>query len=254
MLVYYMSPRITKVNWVLLLLGLIWRSVVDFCFPKFCLGCSRPGNYICRRCAATRLTPYYVPQCHVCRHEARRGLVHKDCEDKSYLDGVIVSYVYSELIEKLVAAVKYKFYFDIIGEIAPLIFQSWRTQTLSGLADAVITYVPAHPYRERWRGFNQARLLAERLAALTGNKCLGLLERNRYNQSQVGQGRMSRLENLHGAFVINAQFRDNLPQHVVLVDDVMTTGSTLEQCARALKNVGVQRVYGMVFARGGYGS
>jgi competence protein ComFC len=228
---------------------LITKFILDFCFPRYCIGCAKPGKYICRRCAGTRLTPYYAPQCHVCRHESRCELVHKDCREKTYLDGVIVSYVYGELVERLVASIKYKFYYALIGSIALLMLQNWDARILS---DCVITFVPAHPYRRRWRGFNQAQLLAERLAALTGNECLSLLERSRYNSSQVGQGRSGRLESLHGAFVIKAQFRDNLPQHVVLIDDVMTTGSTVEQCARALKNVGVQCVYGMVFARGSF--
>ncbi len=221
---------------------------LDLLIPKCCVGCGRVGNYICRRCLRTKLKPYYVQHCHVCRHESRTGMVHQDCREHTHLDGVIVGYVYNSLAEKLMLLVKYQFYYAVINDVAKLVAASLRESP--EVTGACLTYVPASAYRQKWRGFNQSQLLASDIARIIGFNCADLLTRSQFTHSQLGQGRMSRLGNLRQAFAINVKAK--LPEAVIVVDDVMTTGSTLEQCARVLKQAGVKRVYGLVFARGWY--
>jgi competence protein ComFC len=112
----------------------------------------------------------------------------------------------------------------------------------------VIVPVPLHPARERERGFNQASLLAELLAARVSIPSRYLLERIRYTTTQTALDRTERMENLHNAFRLrkNANVRG---LRVLLIDDVLTTGSTLNECARILKGAGAISVHAATAAR-----
>ena len=112
----------------------------------------------------------------------------------------------------------------------------------------VIVPVPLHPARQRERGFNQAGLLAELLSARTSIPVKPLLERTRYTTTQTALDRSERMENLHNAFRLrkNADVRG---LRVLLVDDVLTTGSTLNECARILKRASAISIHAATAAR-----
>ena len=112
----------------------------------------------------------------------------------------------------------------------------------------MIVPVPLHPTRQRERGFNQASLLAELLAARVSIPCKPMLKRVRYTTTQTALDRTERMENLHNAFRLRRN-SDVRGLHVLLVDDVLTTGSTLSECARVLKRAGAISVYAATAAR-----
>lgn len=110
-----------------------------------------------------------------------------------------------------------------------------------------LTCVPLHPARELERGYNQAELLARAAAPLVGLPFAPLLERTRATADQVGLAPPARRENVQGAFRVTA-----LPmagKNVLLVDDVCTTGATLDACAEALFQAGAKHVYGLTVSR-----
>lgn len=111
----------------------------------------------------------------------------------------------------------------------------------------VIVPVPLHPARMRRRGYNQALLLARQLAALTGGECLDGLVRVREAGRQVGRGGTSRREALAHGFEWVAAVA---PPSVVIVDDVVTTGSTLRECALAARRAGIEGVDSLAIALG----
>jgi ComF family protein len=105
-----------------------------------------------------------------------------------------------------------------------------------------------HPGRLRERGFNQAWELARPLAhALGVPACADLIERHRATAPQTGLGAAARRRNLRGAFRVRAEAA--VPPHVALFDDVMTTASTLAECARLLRRAGAARVDAWALAR-----
>jgi ComF family protein len=108
--------------------------------------------------------------------------------------------------------------------------------------------VPLHPRRLRARGFNPAAVLARTVAREAGAPfAAGLLVRLRDTPSQTGLDRRARRANVRGAFALRGA--DRPPETVWLVDDVVTTGSTLEECARALRRAGARRVVAICAAR-----
>jgi ComF family protein len=125
---------------------------------------------------------------------------------------------------------------------------SLRDPRLSGRSFDAIVPVPLHPLRERERGFNQAGLLAAELGRSAGLPLTGLLRRTRDTGHQARFDRAGRLENLEGAFRTRRRVRKDA--RLLLVDDVCTTGITLDVCARVLLEAGAAEVCAVTVARG----
>lgn len=115
---------------------------------------------------------------------------------------------------------------------------------LSDWSADCITFVPIHKKRQRKRGYNQAELLANELAAHVDLPCVKLLEKTSNTVNQARLNREARMKNLSGTF----KAVEKPPEHVILIDDVMTTGSTLNECSKTLKRAGVKIVYALTFA------
>jgi ComF family protein len=132
--------------------------------------------------------------------------------------------------------------------VARWLCAAFDDERLRGREFDIIVPVPLHPTRLRERGFNQAGLLAELLSARISIRSKRVLKRIRYTTTQTALDRAERIENLHNAFRLrkNADVRG---LQVLLIDDVVTTGSTLSECARVLKRAGAISVYAATAAR-----
>ena len=145
----------------------------------------------------------------------------------------------------LVGALKYRGARDLAGPMAAWI--AGNAPLLLLAEPARLVPVPLHPSRRRRRGFNQAELIARELARRAGLSVDDCLARRGPAGRQVGRGRAERLEGPHGHIEMR---RDRAPPlHVLLVDDVVTTGATLGACAQALRAAGSLRVGAVAFAR-----
>jgi ComF family protein len=150
---------------------------------------------------------------------------------------------YDGRMKDIIHALKY----DRRHSVAPRLAALMREAGAAMLADADgVVPVPLHPWREYRRGFNQARQLAIHL----GPPVLPLLKRVRHTASQIDLPRDRRLENVKDAFALTARgSRLPVPGVVVLIDDVATTGATLESCAQVLRRSGVKEVRALTAAR-----
>lgn len=217
------------------------QVLIDFCYPRLCVGCECYGSFICNRCAA-KLTKIEAQECHVCRQRTCIGLVHRDCQETSYLDGVIAAYRYDGLAQKAIRLIKYSSVSAIASELGSLFTQRLFNYQLPC---NIIVPVPLARFKHNYRGYNQTFEIAKKLEG--GYQILNALKRKEHRAAQVGKDRIGRLQNLKGNFEFVGIY---VPQSVMLLDDVMTTGATLEECAKVLKIAGVEKVYGLVFARG----
>jgi ComF family protein len=132
-----------------------------------------------------------------------------------------------------------------------------RASSLAGLLtdacgmfgpDAVLVPVPMHAKRKRQRGYDQVAILSAAISKLTGRPIIEALEKDRETLTQIGLSASERSLNLIDAFSVRSGVW--LPDQVILIDDVATTGSTLAECARALRRGGVQTVGAVVIAHG----
>lgn len=138
---------------------------------------------------------------------------------------------------------KYQGRFELKQLFADLLATLWQQQVKSQLAaDTLLLSVPLHPKKWQQRGYNQAHLVAKEFAKQVDiNYQPNLLIRTRYNQGQVGQTGAERRKNLKNSFALESKAA-YLPAHIVLFDDVMTTGTTINEICRLLKKQGVKTI------------
>lgn len=218
-------------------------SIVDWIFPKMCIGCGREDGYICGECQKQLIKP--EPTCPMCCKPSIDGWTHPRCRAVDGIDRLIVGLTYKGLVQNCLKKVKYKSDWDIVGGLYALC-------NFEGIENCVVTSVPMWRAKERERGFNQAEILAEHVVkSLPGvSRKVDMLERVRETKPMFGLTRKARSENIADAFrIINNQISIIKQQKVILVDDVWTTGSTMRECAKMLKQSGVREIWALALAR-----
>jgi len=231
------------------------QALTSLFYPATCVVCSENverSEYLCADCQrrAPRIVAPFCAQC----SEPFPGAITQtfscaNCEHRVlHFDCAVAAYRSRGLVRKLVHQFKYAKQRHLRYPLAAWLGETLRDPRLRGRAFDAIVPVPLHPARERERGFNQAALLAELLAASTAVPLRPVLERTRYTTTQTAYDRAERMENLHGAFRLRKN-RDVRDLRVLLIDDVLTTGSTLSECARVLKRAGAISVHAATAAR-----
>lgn len=233
---------------------MLTSNLISLLFPRRCPVCGEivipEGELICSLCIK-KLSFVKQPVCKKCGKEvtAMETEFCLDCtrHKRSFEYGRALLN-YDEKAGHSMAQVKYRNkreYLDFYGEAICI-----RYEQVVGRMDAdALVPVPVHPSRKRQRGFNQAQILAERI----GEKmhipiCPALLVRNKKTVPQKQLNPSERLKNLEEAFMPG--IRPDCVKSVILVDDIYTTGSTMEACARALKKAGIINVYFLVICIG----
>jgi len=223
---------------------------LDIFFPKFCVACGTIGSYICFTCRK-KIAPILPSEtlCPMCGKQAFGGVTHPYCKTKDSIDGLISFFHYSGPIKKAIKAGKYRYVSHIISFCVE---ESWKyprfREAFENFESYRIVAIPLHPKRLRERGYNQAELFTNSLATHTQIPIYPhLLRRIKHLPPQVTMNtRTQRLTNMQNAFCVASKI---VPQQVLLVDDVFTTGATMRDACRALKSAGVKRVVGCTIAR-----
>ena len=228
--------------------------LLDFLFPRRCLGCSQWGQYFCSQCLnLVLLGPGRI--CPICTKPAVGGLTHPGCSRPWGLDGLTSIFTYQGLMEKAIKKLKYNFISDLAEDLVELFLSFCGEDKFFGhfcqRGEVYFLPVPLHPRRKRWRGFNQAELLGEMIASNLGlTYSPDLLIRTKNTKPQTKLDEEERRKNIRGAFSLdkNSKF-DIRNSKFILFDDVWTTGSTLRECGQVLKRAGAKEVWGLTLAR-----
>lgn len=224
------------------------ESFKDFLYPPRCIVCHAAGSYFCATCQSqiTRIAPPVCPACGYPRRNAYAPCRQCANHPLEHLDGIRSAALFTEgPLRKAIHRLKYQGYFAIAKALAPLLIRCYTDHQLD---TEVIVPVPLHSARYRERGFNQSMVLARALAGALRQPVDGkTLIRHRATRSQMTLNAAERKANVARAFTCRT---DRLAgKTVLLLDDVCTTGATLDACAQALKESGVRRVYGLTLAR-----
>ena len=235
-----MLPRLSASPWITPL-----RIPLGWLLPPRCGGCRRLGDWLCESCQRL-LRRLQEPLCPRCGCELEFESANCGCRDRlRALTGARSAAAYEGPLERAIHRFKYEGWRCLAPTLSNLIAERLA---LDGLSVGLLLSVPLHPSRLRHRGYNQAELLARELRRqleLPGNQ--GWLQRLRDTPPQVGLDRLHRQANVARAFGWRGPPLDG--QRVLLVDDVATTCSTLEACARVLRAVGAGEVRGVTVAR-----
>ncbi len=226
-------------------------SIIDFLFPKFCLGCGCPGTYICTDCRK-RIIPFEKSRCLYCNKSSYIGLTHPSCCKRLNIDGITIIFQYNPFMRKVVKSIKYRLAREVFRELTININPSHLESLLKMkrvYGKALIQPIPLEKSRFLKRGFNQSVLIARFFSRILGLKVADYLKRSAPSDPQAElKSRSRRYGNIRGVFTLRPDSSlDN--KTFVLVDDVVTTGATVREAARVLKKNGAKRVYVLSLCR-----
>ncbi|MBI5230240.1 MAG: ComF family protein [Candidatus Magasanikbacteria bacterium] len=225
-------------------------AAADILFPLTCLGCGKEGVIACMPCAASvSFAP--VCACPWCGKVSKEGRPCGLCADAVGVKSVVGSFDYHvPLIAQLIKAWKYHGMTASGTEIGRLLGE-WidhEPWVRAWSANAVLAPIPLHRRRLCERGFNQAECLARVWARLLNLSVVDCLKRIVYTEAQAQQARFDRQKLSTHVFAMKRGIVLGV-QKVILIDDVYTTGTTLNLAAQTLHAAGVAEVYGLVCAR-----
>lgn len=204
----------------------MWEWLCDALFPRRCLVCRREGEWLC----GDHATFFDAPP---------------DQSGVTETDDIFAAVAYDSDSAR---AVVEQFKFRGTAELAELIGAEIEGRLPDDfLRNSVLVPVPLHWSRLWWRGYNQAKRMAVEIGKRTDIPVSTDLRRVRRTRQQAKLSREQRLKNLSGAF----RWEGAVPARVVLVDDVVASGSTIAECARVMREAGALSVSAVVFARGG---
>ncbi len=195
--------------------------------------------------------------CLSCNRQTIDGLTHPGCQGKYIIDGAFAAIVYKGIVKKLIYNFKYKPYLsDLKGSLVELFYEAIiqnevfiRIIEQCNNETIVLVPTPLHKDRLRGRGYNHAKILAVGLSEKLGLKMIEMLGRTRATKSQFGLKLKERKENLEDTFSILPDIQVSQYPNIFLVDDILTTGSTLFEAAKTLKRKGAKKVWGLTLAR-----
>jgi ComF family protein len=222
---------------------------LDFLFPPRCAGCKKSSVILCPTCYASirLLSP---PFCKYCYASLVTGSFCQKCAYHPLrFNGLRVVGAYQEPLRSYIYALKYHGNKRLALPLGSLLAQTYKR---TGLVADMIVPVPLHAQRQQQRGYNQAQLLAEVCSAQLGLPLhVSLLTRIRATTSQTLLPMSERLRNVTGAFILDPNYGNRAisKRSILLIDDICTTGATLEACAAPLFAAGVKTVWGLVLAR-----
>ncbi len=229
------------------------KSFFDLLFPDFCAGCGTEGVLLCTSCL--RSLKYFSPICIHChritlgKNKVPPGRTCGSCRGKTSLYAFISPFKFDEkLIRELIHRLKYNRLQIVADFFAKHLAEYCRRFTISFPESMVLVPVPLHGSRERARGFNQSSLIASHLAKELDLLIVeSVLVRLKNTKPQIGLNRRERETNVLGAFGVNNNMavKDRV---ILLLDDVLTTGSTMNEAAKALKEAGAKRVWAITVA------
>lgn len=240
----------------------LYEFLIGLLFPIECINCKTEGSWICKKCL-TRLEHQLSQKCIFCDKINVFGEICQYCKRKNnfYLDGILIANSYdNKCIKKLIKLYKYNFIQDIktilqnhicafMKNIIMLSHINKQTPKLIKKFDEnLIIPVPLQTKRLKWRGFNQSEQIAEKVAntfVIKFDKKNLVRIKNTKPQSKLNK--KQRLENIINCF--EWQGKSLKKQNIILIDDVVTTGATLNECAKILKKNGAGQIWAIVLAK-----
>ncbi len=230
-------------------------NLLDFLFPKTCLGCKKEGRYFCEKCIKDIKPVFQI--CPSCERPSPFGLIHPLCKTRFLLDGVTSFFVYDGIIKEAIHKLKYRLITDLKTELLQIMFNEWKHKNdqmillnrfIEQEKPAIIP-IPLFWQKEHYRGFNQSSIIGEAIAKrfnLPFNDKILLRQKNTTSQTKLREE--DRKENVKNIFKVSLDIQNSI-DNILLIDDVWTTGATLKEAAKTLKLSGAKRVWGLTLAR-----
>ncbi len=218
-----------------------WKNLInnwlDYVWPKFCLACHKEGELLCSKCLAT------IPLLNL---DYQAWTINNFIFKKCY---VCLDYGLP-LTQKLIKTFKYKYFSNLENYLTDILVAFAKQLNLT--PDTIITNPSLHYRRRSQRGFDQTQLLAQGLATKLGLQYYPLLIRQKSTKAQAKLAKTERLHNIVDAFKINDKIdlaSISKKSTIIIIDDVATTGATLNEAAKTLQKAGFSNIICLVLAK-----
>lgn len=213
-------------------------NLLDTLFPKSCSICKKKGDYLCSRCK--KLFKRNLPECYICRKLSPNYKTHYGCREErtnSTLDHVFVAWEYNSLSSIILKKYKYHYVRSISETLVEIFIESIKNSTFDRkLEGTILTNVPLAKSRLRDRGFNQTTEIAHRIAeSFNIPFAEGLIERKDSYGHQALRDKDERKDIKEGTFTLRGDFSPEEYSSITILDDVITTGATLEAVSSTLR-------------------
>jgi len=225
----------------------------DILFPEFCVNCQKEGSYLCPDCFSLIeiFERQYCPFCHSSK-VVPDGKTCGNCRKNKKLDGLFCAVSYENfIVKKIIRQLKYEpFVRNLAKPLSDLVIAHLGSlKKQSFFENFLLIPIPLYIKRQKFRGFNQSEEIAKELSlSLKIPVNAGALAKIKNTAAQAELNNKERRENIKNVFLcVQPEAIKN--KKIVLVDDVLTTGSTMESAAETLKNSGASEVWGLVIAR-----
>jgi competence protein ComFC len=211
---------------------IIWEAFLDIFFPKYCVSCGKIGDFVCKNCF-NELDFLFNPNLDL---------------KAEFIDGFYILANYSNPMDRLIKEYKYKGVWTLDEYLADLLYEKiWLPEF------DYLTFVPIHRKRFKERMFNQSQNLAIELSKLNQKKVIPFIKKVKNTAHQASSKKSKlRFQLQKNSFCLRSNFdgsKNFKNKNIVIVDDVVTTGSTMNEIARILKEkLGVGKVYGLALA------
>lgn len=222
---------------------MIFSKLTDLIFPVRCPCCDKPADTtlpLCSSCKEKMLHPSEEKRrCEICSFSTRDCI----CKDRQYFDRLCIPLYYEDEAKKTLHRFKFRGRRDLAKQYARLLVQALDERKLTDSTDC-ITNVPMSRGDRFLRGYNQSQLIAEQISSLTGIPYEEFLYKKHKTKKQHSLGKEARSGNLLGAFDI-LPGRSGAPEGrtILVVDDILTTGSTLNEISKTLLIFGADRIF-----------
>lgn len=226
-------------------------KIINFLYPKMCSNCSQPWEYLCAECKK-KLTPHpeICPYCHTFNKFYQTCFTCKN-KKNSHLEWLMIVFSYDKILKNLIYKVKYFHKKDIANFLAQrlyLLIQTnqllqYQTQVLK--KNIIISYVPSHRYRKYFvKWYNQSQIIAKKLASKIWRKFVDIIKKSKKTKAQALLNKDQRETNLTDSFEIRKNLTLKWDEIVIIVDDITTTWSTLNEIAKT-----ITKKYPKIFVR-----
>ena len=227
----------------------VFETMIGWLAPPTCVGCEAEGSSLCIACATSEIIPF-GERCYSCGAISPRARTCVHCRRPGTPRSVWVVTDYAGLAKAILQLYKFghsRVAADNIAQLMVEAIEAYNQTNNLAAANYLVVDVPTATNRIRERGFDHSQLLAKRVAAQLGLEYCQVL--SRLGQSrQVGAKRSARLEQLSGGYLARKPNQIK-SRNILLIDDVVTTGSTLRAATKALRAAGARRVDALVFAK-----
>ena len=223
-------------------------NIINIIFPKKCISCGKKGGYLCDDCLSLLETnPYYYCLCDKPQKLSTSGKCSL-CENK-HLDGLLsASSLDQRLVKEMIHKIKYGYIKELSLPCALLILTHLQIVG-KDISQYSLIPIPLSGTKKRRRGFNQSEEIARAIVEATSLPLISeVLIKTKNSRAQVDLGRKERIENIKNCFAVKNKEKIE-GKKILLLDDVYTTGSTMNECAKVLKESGAKEVIGLTVAR-----